>query len=81
VEVLTGVSKKRFKRAVCRNYVKRLIREAYRLNSNELKSAVLQNNKRLYIAFMYISRDLPAYKDVETGMKKTMKMLEKKIIE
>jgi ribonuclease P protein component len=80
-EVLTSVSKKRFKRAVHRNRIKRLIREAYRLNSNELKSAIAQNDRRLYMAFMYISGDMPAYKDVETGMKKAMKMLENKIVE
>jgi ribonuclease P protein component len=80
VEVLTSVSKKRFKRAVHRNRIKRFISEAYRLKGNELKSAASQNDKRLYIAFMYISNVLPAYKDVETGMKKAMKMLENKII-
>jgi ribonuclease P protein component len=81
VDVLISVPKKRFKRAVHRNRIKRLIREVYRLNSNELKSSVSQKAKRLQIAFMYVSNDLPAYKDVETGIKKAMKMLEQKMVE
>jgi ribonuclease P protein component len=81
VAVLINVSKRRFKKAVCRNRIKRLIREAYRLNNSTLKSAVSQTGKRLHVAFMYVSNDLPACKDVETGMMKAMKILENKIVE
>jgi ribonuclease P protein component len=80
VEVLISVSKKRFKRAVRRNRIKRLICEVYRLNNSELKSVVSQNDKRLHIALVYVSSDLPVYKDVETSMIKAMKILENKII-
>ena len=39
VSVLISVSKKRFKRAVKRNRVKRQIREAYRKNNDELHAS------------------------------------------
>jgi ribonuclease P protein component len=81
VKVLTSVSKKRFKKAVHRNRIKRLIDETYRLNNSKLKSVVSRNEKRLHIAFIYISNDLPACKDVETNMMKAMKILENKMIE
>ncbi|RTQ49779.1 ribonuclease P protein component [Hymenobacter gummosus] len=39
-QVLVSVSKRTFKRAVDRNYLKRLVREAYRLNKHRLTEAV-----------------------------------------
>ncbi len=58
-----SVSKKNFKRAVDRNRIKRLMREAYRHN----KKMLIDNNISGY-AFMilYISKDLPDYKLVNS---------------
>ena len=55
VSVLVSVSKRRFKRAVKRNRVKRLIREAYRLNKQPLLEAVQRSGCRLAVAFIYLS--------------------------
>ena len=55
VSVLVSVSKRRFKRAVKRNRVKRLIREAYRLNKPPLLEAVQRSGCRLAVAFIYLS--------------------------
>ncbi|MBT8395164.1 MAG: ribonuclease P protein component, partial [Bacteroidia bacterium] len=54
-----SVSKKKFKRAVDRNRIKRLIRETNRLN----KKMLIDNNVSGY-AFMilYIGDDVPDYK-------------------
>lgn len=55
VSILVSVSKRRFKRAVKRNRVKRRIREAYRLNKQPLLEAVRHNGCQLAVAFIYLS--------------------------
>ena len=56
--ILVSVPKKRFKRAVKRNRVKRQIREAYRKNKGELKQLLTEKEQKLAIAFIYLSDQL-----------------------
>lgn len=53
--ILVSVSKRRFKRAVKRNRIKRQIREAYRLNKHGLLDALARKQCRMAIAFIYLS--------------------------
>jgi ribonuclease P protein component len=59
-----GVSAKNFKKAVDRNRVKRLTREAYRLQKKNLQEKTKAGNMQLNIFFIYTGRELPGYDEV-----------------
>lgn len=67
--ILVSVPKKRFKRAVKRNRVKRQIREAYRLSKHILLPVLQQQECRLAIAFIYLSDELMDSALIEEKMK------------
>ena len=58
------VSTRYFKNAVDRNYTRRLMREAYRLQKNELQQALSVNAGELLVFFIYIAKELPTYQFV-----------------
>ena len=68
--ILISVPKKRFKRAVKRNRLKRLIRETYRLNKNALWESLHLSGKGLLIAFIYIGNALCDFPAMDASMKK-----------
>ena len=62
-------SKRNFKKAVYRNRVKRVVREAYRLNKMPLQQLLTEQHLSLSIFFIYTGKELPDFKEVETKMK------------
>lgn len=66
--ILISVPKKRFKRAVKRNRIKRLIREAYRQNKEIIISAIGEC-KKFDIAFVYVDSNLPNYNQIQQSVK------------
>ena len=65
--ILISVPKKRFKRAVHRNRIKRLVREAYRLNKTLLTQHT--ESRRIDVAFVYIDNKMPAFGQIEQSVK------------
>jgi ribonuclease P protein component len=52
------VSSKNFPRAVDRNRIKRLTREAYRVQKNELETLVLKNKEQIHLFFIYTGKEI-----------------------
>ena len=77
--VLISVPKKRFKRAVKRNRLKRLIREAYRLNKQQLIEKLNEKQLQIHIAFNYVSDDELDFESIEKKIKLSLQKLIDKI--
>lgn len=77
--ILVSVSKRRFKRAVKRNRVKRQIREAYRLNKQPLLDTLSTTHCRLAIAFIYLADELIDSSVIESKMKIALARISEKV--
>lgn len=58
---ILSVSKRRFKRAVDRNAVKRRMREAFRLQKDELYLFLQEHSLNLLVAFQYVGKEQLPY--------------------
>ena len=67
-----SVGTKFFKKAVDRNRVKRLMREAYRLQKNELNKKITETKKNLVVFFIYTGNEKPEYKMVFEKIEKVI---------
>lgn len=71
--ILISVPKKRFKRAVKRNRVKRQVREAYRHHKHLLLDALeAHGGKRIVLAFIWTDNSLHPSEEVERKVKRLL---------
>ena len=56
-----SASTRNFKKAVDRNRIKRITKEAYRLQKKELQAQLTNKNQRLAVFFVYTDKNLPAF--------------------
>lgn len=68
-------SKRNFKRAVDRNRIKRLLREAYRLQKIELATILQQKNAKAFVFFMYTGKEMPTFVQVKNAMEQCLQKL------
>lgn len=69
VQAAFSVGKKKYKRAVQRNLIKRRMRESYRTN----KFILYKNDYgQLAVFFIYVGKQIEDYQRIEVGMKKAL---------
>jgi ribonuclease P protein component len=70
-----GASSRNFKTAVDRNRIKRLTKEAYRLQKKALEDKLKEQNRKLNVFFIYTGKELPVYADVYNSINKALEKL------
>lgn len=82
-KICISIPKKKFKKAVTRNLIRRRIREAYRLNKNSLKNQLKSAELSIDMMIVYHRDEILEYKKIEEKIILTLlrlsKELEKKI--
>lgn len=76
VQSVINVSKKRFKRAVKRNLLKRRMREAFRLNNHKFYNSLQLQNKQIALMILFNNNSILDFAVIQDGM---IKLLDKLI--
>lgn len=72
VSVLVSVPKRKIKHAVDRNFIKRRMRESYRLRKHELLRSFDEKEETLLIAFLYLDKVRSSYSVIDRAMEKAL---------
>lgn len=81
MEVAFSVPKRKFKKAVKRNTIRRRMREAFRLNKDQFRQEMALYPFKLSLLIIYTPAKELHYDRIEDGMKKTFEILKKAIAE
>lgn len=74
-----NIPKRNFKRAVKRVYLRRRIREAYRLNKQILTEPLSRQSRTAHLAFLYLDKNLNDFHFIEKKVIEILERLARKI--
>jgi len=74
-QVLITVSKRNFRKAVQRNRIKRIIREAYRYNKSDFYNFLTINKQHCALAIVYTGKSMPVSDTIHEEIGKVMERL------
>jgi ribonuclease P protein component len=78
-QVMMSVGKRRFKKAVDRNRIKRLMREAWRMNKSSFFDPITKQNKQMSIILLYVGNKMLTFEESESKIKELALRFEKEI--
>ena len=70
-----SVGKKRFRRAVDRNRIKRLMREVWRAEKASLAKNWKVGDKQWAVVFIFVGKELPAHSDCQFHLRRAIQRL------
>lgn len=71
------VPKKRFKRAVDRNLLRRRMKEAYRLNCHSIEKECIEKNLKLNMAFLFNSNQIEDFATIQKSIQQILNSVSK----
>ena len=78
--MFVSVPKKRFKRAVKRNFIRRRVKEAYRLNKTVITDLLKENDLHLIFAIIYLDKELREYNVIEPKIREMLRQIKNKVV-
>jgi ribonuclease P protein component len=74
-QVATTVSKRRFRKAVSRNRIKRLMREAWRLEKHRLEALYTIGDTQQALVLIFVGKEIPSFEDCVHNIRKIIDVL------